>query len=145
MSYLQPFGAATLGKAGLIVIPILVSFSTFGAANGSIYITSRLIFGAARDNLLPDFLRGLHVKRRTPVPALILLVRGTVLVLCFGGWQVSLCTYMYMHMHVYYDSFRGPWDVSSGNILEYLQTVLCRTSFQQRQLSLCIVILFKGS
>ena len=74
MSYLQPFGAATLGKAGLIVIPILVSFSTFGAANGSIYITSRLIFSAARDNLLPDFLRGLYIKRRTPVPALILLV-----------------------------------------------------------------------
>lgn len=80
MSYLQPFGAATLGKAGLIVIPILVSFSTFGAANGSIYITSRLIFGAARDNLLPDFLRGLHVKRRTPIPALILLVRATMVI-----------------------------------------------------------------
>lgn len=77
MSHLQPFGAATLGKAGLVVIPILVSFSTFGAANGSIYITSRLLFGAARDNLLPDFLRGLHVKRRTPIPALILLVRST--------------------------------------------------------------------
>lgn len=76
---MQPFGAATLGKAGLILIPILVSFSTFGAANGSIYITSRLIFGAARDSLLPDFLRGLHVKRRTPVPALILLVRAVML------------------------------------------------------------------
>ena len=77
--YMQPFGEATLGKAGLIVIPILVSFSTFGAANGSIYITSRLIFGAARDNLLPDFLRSLHTKRRTPVPALILLVRTIIL------------------------------------------------------------------
>ena len=73
-AHLQPFGESTLGKAGLVIIPILVSFSTFGAANGSIYITSRLIFGAARDHLLPEFLSSLHTKFRTPVPALILLV-----------------------------------------------------------------------
>ena len=120
-----------------------ISFSTFGATNGSIYITSRLIFGAARDNLLPDFLRGLHVKRRTPVPALILLVRATVLALCLGVGSDS--QYVYTYACIHFDSFRGPWDVSSGNILGYLQTVLCHTSFQQRQLSLCIVILFKAS
>ena len=72
--FIQPFGEATLGKTGLVVIPILVSFSTFGAANGAIYITSRLIFGAARDHLLPEFLSSLHTKFRTPVPAIILLV-----------------------------------------------------------------------
>ena len=66
-----------------MVIPILVSFSTFGAANGSIYITSRLIFGAAREQLLPEFLSSLHTKFRTPVPALILLV------------GVLVCNYLY--------------------------------------------------
>ena len=40
---LQPFGEATLGKAGLIVIPILVAFSTFGAANGGTYTSSRSV------------------------------------------------------------------------------------------------------
>ena len=60
------------------MIPILVAFSTFGAANGSIYISSRLIFGAARDSLLPDFLSGLHVKYKTPIPALIFLVGNDV-------------------------------------------------------------------
>ena len=71
---MQPFGDATLGKAGLVIIPIFVAFSTFGAANGSIYTSSRQIFGAARDRLLPDSLSGLHTKYKTPVPAIILLV-----------------------------------------------------------------------
>ena len=56
------------------MIPILVALTTFGAANGSVYLSSRLIFGAARDCFLPDFLSGLHNKYRTPVPALIMLV-----------------------------------------------------------------------
>ena len=72
---MQPFGNATLGKAGLVLIPIFVAVSTFGAANLSIYQSSRLTFAAARDGVLPDFLSGLHTKYKTPVPALVLLVR----------------------------------------------------------------------
>ena len=71
---MQPFGEVTLGIPGLVIIPILVAVSTFGAANASIYASSRLIFGAARDRLLPDCLSGLHTKYKTPVPAIILLV-----------------------------------------------------------------------
>ena len=71
---LQPFGEATLGKVGLIVIPILVAFSTFGAANGGTFTSSRSIYGAAKDHLLPDFLSGLHTHYRTPVPAILFLV-----------------------------------------------------------------------
>ena len=70
----QPFGEATLGKAGLIVIPILVAFSTFGAANGGTYASSRSVYGAAKDHLLPDCLSGLHTHYRTPVPAILFLV-----------------------------------------------------------------------
>ena len=77
---LQPFGDATLGKAGLVLIPIFVAFSTFGAANGSVYTSSRLIFGAARDSLLPDCLSGLHTKYKTPVPALFFLVSSLIIV-----------------------------------------------------------------
>ena len=58
----------------MVVIPILVSFSSFGAANGAIYTASRSTFGAARDHLLPDFLSGLHTEYKTPVPALIFMV-----------------------------------------------------------------------
>ena len=65
-----------MGKAGLIVIPILVAFSTFGAANGGTYTSSRSVYGAAKDHLLPDFLSGLHTHYRTPVPAILFLVSG---------------------------------------------------------------------
>ena len=78
---LQPFGDATLGKAGLVLIPIFVAFSTFGAANGSVYTSSRLIFGAARDRLLPDCFSALHTKYKTPVPALIFLVSSFIIAL----------------------------------------------------------------
>ena len=71
---MQPFGEATLGKAGLVVIPIIVACSTFGSANGGIYTSSRSMFGAAKDRLLPDVLSGLHTQYRTPVPAIIYLV-----------------------------------------------------------------------
>ena len=35
--FFQPFGQVVLGKAGLIVIPLLVALTTLGAANGSIF------------------------------------------------------------------------------------------------------------
>ena len=75
-----------MGKAGLFVIPMLVAFSTFGAANGSTYTSSRSVFGAAKDHLLPDFLSGLHTRYRTPVPAILFLV-GTFWPKYVLGWM----------------------------------------------------------
>ena len=37
----QPFGQVVLGKAGLVVIPLLVALTTLGAANGNIFAGSR--------------------------------------------------------------------------------------------------------
>ena len=108
--FLQPFGDATLGNAGLVIIPIFVAFSTFGAANGSVYTSSRLIFGAARDRLLPDFLSGLHTKYKTPVPAIILLVSYLILAstrpqihsqlsMSLGGEDNLILYALYMYMY----------------------------------------------
>jgi L-type amino acid transporter 9 len=69
-----PFAQKVIGKAGLIIIPILVSVSTFGSANGSIFVASRMIFAASRSSCLPSMLGGLHVKFGTPIPAIILTV-----------------------------------------------------------------------
>ena len=38
---LQPFGVAVMGRAGLIVIPLLVAISTFGSNVLTMFIASR--------------------------------------------------------------------------------------------------------
>ena len=103
--FLQPFGEATLGKTGLVVIPVLVAFSTFGAANGTIFTSSRATFGAAKDRLLPDFLSGLHAKYRTPIPAIIFMVSALnimcVCTPCIDGLLiVHTCIYLIFKAHI---------------------------------------------
>ena len=71
---MQPFGNMTIGTAGLVIIPLLVSLSTFGAANGSVFSGSRVTFVAAREGHLPEFLSGTHAKSKTPIPAILLQV-----------------------------------------------------------------------
>lgn len=70
----QPFGEATLGKLGLLVIPLLVAVATFGSLIGSMFAGSRVTFNAARDSLLPECVGGIHKNFKTPLPAIILLV-----------------------------------------------------------------------
>ena len=58
------------------MVLLFVSFATFGAANGSLFVGSRLIHVASREGELPDVLSGLHVTAKTPVPAIIFQVTG---------------------------------------------------------------------
>ena len=64
-----------MGTAGLVVFPLLVAVSTFGTANGTLFIGTRVTYVSAREGHLPDFLSGLHVTAKTPVPAIVVLVR----------------------------------------------------------------------
>ena len=72
-----PFAKAIIGTAGLVIIPLLVALATFGTANGSLYIGSRVIFSSARDGLLPKALSGVHRTSQTPVPAVIFQASAT--------------------------------------------------------------------
>ncbi len=60
-----------MGVAGLVIIPLLVSVSTFGSANGSLYSGSRVAFVAAREGHLPEFLSGTHATAKTPIPTIV--------------------------------------------------------------------------
>ncbi|XP_033625653.1 b(0,+)-type amino acid transporter 1-like [Asterias rubens] len=64
------FASRTLGPMAWI-IPFFVCCSTFGAANGSVFASGRLAFVTAREGHTVDVLSMVHVKRYTPVPALI--------------------------------------------------------------------------
>ena len=60
------FGSAIFGTVGGIVFAFLVAFSCFGALNGQIYTTARLILAASREGYLPERLG--QVSRRTATP-----------------------------------------------------------------------------
>ncbi|XP_064393081.1 b(0,+)-type amino acid transporter 1-like [Halichondria panicea] len=78
------FGSAVLGRAGLVLFPLMVALSTCGASVGGVYSGSRVSFVAARDGMLPAFLSGLHTSYQTPLPAIILHVFGGCALILIG-------------------------------------------------------------
>ncbi|XP_039619526.1 b(0,+)-type amino acid transporter 1 isoform X2 [Polypterus senegalus] len=53
------------------IVPVFVSFSTFGAANGCCFTAGRLILVAGREGHMIKILSYINVKRLTPSPAII--------------------------------------------------------------------------
>ncbi|KAF2349410.1 Amino acid/polyamine transporter I [Trinorchestia longiramus] len=64
------FGNRVLGAAA-VVMPLAVTLSTFGAANGTAFTSGRLCFVAAREGHMVDVLSYVHVQKKTPSTALI--------------------------------------------------------------------------
>jgi len=64
------WGDRVLGGAS-IILPIAVLFSTFGAANGTIFGGGRVVYVAGREGHLPELLSFVHVHNLTPLPSII--------------------------------------------------------------------------
>ncbi|KAM4676560.1 cystine/glutamate transporter-like [Discoglossus pictus] len=66
------------------VIPILVALSCFGALNGGIFASSRMLFAASREGQWPPLFSMIHIRRHTPLPALLLMMPLVFLMISIG-------------------------------------------------------------
>jgi len=64
------FGNRILGTLAWLM-PLSVTISTFGSANGTLFAAGRLCFAASREGHLMGVLSYVHIRRMTPAPGLI--------------------------------------------------------------------------
>ncbi|KAF2894538.1 hypothetical protein ILUMI_11632 [Ignelater luminosus] len=64
------YGNRLLGVMAWLM-PLSVTISTFGSANGTLFAAGRLCFAASREGHMLDILSYVHVRRYTPAPGLI--------------------------------------------------------------------------
>ncbi|XP_059377694.1 cystine/glutamate transporter-like [Carassius carassius] len=74
-------------------VPVFVALSCFGSMNGCLFAISRMFFVASREGQLPEVLAMIHIRRHTPLPAVIVLYPITLLIL-FLGDIYSLLNFM---------------------------------------------------
>ncbi|XP_034528947.1 cystine/glutamate transporter [Notolabrus celidotus] len=72
------------------VIPILVSLSCLGALNGGFFGAPRMLFVGAREGHWPHIFSMIHIRRNTPLPAVMFLYPLVVLMLITGELQQLL-------------------------------------------------------
>ncbi|XP_061570329.1 cystine/glutamate transporter [Cololabis saira] len=65
-------------------IPILVALSCLGALNGGFFGSPRMLFVGAREGHWPPIFSMIHIRRRTPLPAVLFLYPLVVLMLITG-------------------------------------------------------------
>uniref|UniRef100_A0A7M4EKZ4 Cystine/glutamate transporter n=1 Tax=Crocodylus porosus TaxID=8502 RepID=A0A7M4EKZ4_CROPO len=74
------FAEQLMGRFSLAV-PIFVALSCFGSMNGGIFAVSRMFYVASREGHLPEILSMIHVRKHTPLPAVIVLHPLTMIML----------------------------------------------------------------
>ncbi|XP_034382238.1 cystine/glutamate transporter [Cyclopterus lumpus] len=66
------------------VVPFLVALSCLGALNGGIFGSPRMLLVGAREGHWPTIFSMIHIRRRTPLPAVLILYPLMVLMLVTG-------------------------------------------------------------
>ncbi|KAK2859093.1 hypothetical protein Q5P01_003713 [Channa striata] len=99
--------------AWALVIPVLVALSCFGTLNGGIFVTPRTLLVGAREGHWPQLFSMIHIRRRTPLPAVLIQYPLVVLMLInseiqqlitfssFVGWFFVALATLGMLIHRY--------------------------------------------
>uniref|UniRef100_A0A3Q3PYR2 Cystine/glutamate transporter n=1 Tax=Monopterus albus TaxID=43700 RepID=A0A3Q3PYR2_MONAL len=86
------FAAKLMGNFS-IAVPLFVALSCFGSMNGSSFALSRMFYVASREGQLPEVFSMIHIRRHTPLAAVLILYPMTMLQL-FVGDIYSLLNFM---------------------------------------------------
>ncbi|XP_077588636.1 cystine/glutamate transporter isoform X1 [Stigmatopora nigra] len=65
-------------------VPVFVALSCYGSMNGCLLVISRMFLVASREGQLPQVYSMIHVRRNTPIPAVLILYPMTMLQLFLG-------------------------------------------------------------
>ncbi|KAH7914689.1 amino acid permease-domain-containing protein [Hygrophoropsis aurantiaca] len=87
------FGRAVFGPIGGVIFAFMVAFSCFGALNGSVFTSARLIRAAGKEGYLPALFGRLNKSRQTPINAILLQTTLTVIFIVVGGGFRSLINF----------------------------------------------------
>lgn len=90
-----------LGPWGGFVFALLIAFSCLGALNASVFTYARLIYTSAKDGFFPEMFARTHLKRGTPVNALVLGSILTTFFIVVGGFE-SLLTFYGVASYLFY-------------------------------------------
>ena len=83
-----------LGAAGLILFAVSVMFSVFGCYLATLNATARMLYGMARDGLLPAWLAETHPRYKSPHRALYLSTAAAVLTIVLAYVAAYLSGYV---------------------------------------------------
>lgn len=76
-----------------VAVPLFVALSCYGSMNGCTFALARTFYVASREGQLPEVLSMIHVRRHTPLAAVLVLYPMTILQL-FVGDLYSLLNFM---------------------------------------------------
>ncbi|XP_077388502.1 cystine/glutamate transporter isoform X2 [Festucalex cinctus] len=76
-----------------LAVPVFVAMSCYGAMNGCLWALSRSFLVASREGQLPEVYSMIHIRRNTPIGAVLLLYPLTILELFLGDIE-SLLNFM---------------------------------------------------
>uniref|UniRef100_A0A8C1F6B1 Cystine/glutamate transporter n=1 Tax=Cyprinus carpio carpio TaxID=630221 RepID=A0A8C1F6B1_CYPCA len=65
-------------------IPVLVALSCLGALNGGFFSSPRMLFVGAREGHLPAIFSMIHIRRQTPLPAVLFLYPLVIIMMARG-------------------------------------------------------------
>ncbi len=99
-----------LGEAGLILFAISVMLSVFGCYLATLNATARMLYGMARDGLLPSWLAETHPKYKSPHKALYL------------STMIAIITIVLAYMASYMSGYYRPIELTY-NAMEYAYAI----------------------